>query len=865
MAFNRYQSVGLQPPTIPGGIYLPPMISLIEPLERENLVINPSFEDTTTPPTNWTSSGASVSRVTTDAFKGVACCRVFNQTAGGAIGIYGAATPLSLTSGNTYAFSFYAKTFTSLYLKPSLTFGIGTTGNAFLTSRTVNLTPIWTRYWLAYTETSSTSRRLLFQLNNPLISFGSFLLDAVQVELCDPGYTFPTTYIDGDQQGIVSGENPAPYFWTGTPRLSTSVRIGTTRSGGRIWRLDKLGFDLLGVEGLGSAPVDLQPVEYTLLDGETPARNRKGPRQFSLIGRHDADTFRSLKARIGGLAGLLDRDFIDDDGVIKLLIQPMNERQDPMGEECELVCTYLGGLGNAINNFNSELSTIELEMHRPNIMSVREYTSGQVNIPDSEVTNFIAYRTRDGAWSNLSLGVTGGAVLAIMPHPNGTIFVGGSFTTAGATSADFCAIYNPATDTWSNINSSDTTFGAAVRAFALGPDGEVYIGGDFTNAAGNANADRICVVSATGGSLAALGTGISTGDVRAIKVLGQKVFVGGTFTGAGGVGSTNSIAYWDLVTSVWNPLGTGATTGNGVYAIDGRGNTLYAGGTYTGMGGVANTTRIASFNLVSTTWSAMSTGSDGSVFAILMHQKNNSVYVGGSMTTLGGASINNIGLWTGFTFEPVGASTTFAGGSQVIATLAYDFEGDLWAGGTFTSLLSGNLIPTPNVARLAGSVWVMGNFEDTAVINALSFTKTGTMYIGWNTDVNPTTGTQMTITNTGSARTYPRLFFQANGEPVRIYGMENVTTRKKIYFNYTMYNDEIIYIDFDPIKQSMVSEANGDISYTVLAGSDLASFYLIPGENVLEFMINTGGEMHIWWKNAHALLDTTWYSPGRGV
>lgn len=168
----------------------------------------------------------------------------------------------------------------------------------------------------------------------------------------------------------------------------------------------------------------------------------------------------------------------------------------------------------------------------------------------------------------------------------------------------------------------------------------LVVGGSFTMA-GTAGARNIARL--TGGTTWSGfdGTGIDA-PAYAIAVSGTDVYVGGTFTTAGPV-IVNKIAKWNSVTNTWSALGTGVTASNtSISAIAVAGGKVYAGGTFTNIGGV-NASNIAIWN--GTTWSALGTGVNASVSAIIVRGED--VYVGGAFTTAGTVSANRVAKWNG--------------------------------------------------------------------------------------------------------------------------------------------------------------------------------------------------------------------------
>jgi hypothetical protein len=544
----------------------------------------------------------------------------------------------------------------------------------------------------------------------------------------------------------------------------------------------------------------------------------------------------------------------------------MNEDSDIIGDECELVCTYSTGLEGSITNYNTDLATIEFSMHDPTIVTTREFGSSPFTLLTSLVSNRIASRTRAGVWDDLASGVTGGTVSCILRHPNGLIFVGGAFTGAGATSADFCAIYNPATDTWSNINGSDTTFNAAVSALALDAAGNVYIGGAFTNAAGIANADGICVVNSLGTGLAALGTGAVGGNVLALKLWGQYIVAGGTFTSMGGVASTNSIARWSLVSNTWLAIVTGVSGGNGVYALETVGQYLYAGGTFTAMSAVANTVRLAYTSYAFPSWVAMGTGADAVINVLRAHPVSGDLYIGGSHTTLSGLSNAYLSLWDGTNYRTVGVV------AGPVVSMHFDSANRLWFGGDFGG--AANVDASKNIAIWNGSTFVQAPIVGGAVGNSTTAIEIGpddTTYIGWFNDSDPIIPSLVSVDHKGTGRTYLKFRFtttvSTSGDG-GLLAISNLKTVKNAYMNVRyMQVGDILQFDFNPRRPSMISSSTGDVSSAISPGSQSGQMYLMPGVQTLEILGNPyiNGTGVFYWKASYNSIDSVWPQPLQGL
>ena len=81
----------------------------------------------------------------------------------------------------------------------------------------------------------------------------------------------------------------------------------------------------------------------------------------------------------------------------------------------------------------------------------------------------------------------------------------------------------------------------------------LYVGGEFTDAGGIPNADRIATWNGSSWSAVSSSTSqISNGRVSDIAVYGGKVYAGGTFKNAGGNANADFLAVWDGTS--WAPF-----------------------------------------------------------------------------------------------------------------------------------------------------------------------------------------------------------------------------------------------------------------------------------------------------------------------
>ncbi|MBJ6107847.1 VCBS repeat-containing protein [Hymenobacter sp. BT523] len=162
-------------------------------------------------------------------------------------------------------------------------------------------------------------------------------------------------------------------------------------------------------------------------------------------------------------------------------------------------------------------------------------------------------------------------------------------------------------------------------------------------------------------------------------------------------------------------------------AADGSGN-LYVGGNFRGAGNVV-ANGIAKWN--GTAWSAVGgslAGTSGQVSALAFDGSGN-LYAGGTFTSIGGVSVHGIAYWNGSNWADVGGGMRFNTGEGSVAALAFDTNGNLYAGGRFTS--AGGVTTNGGIARWDGSAWTaLGTGIGGGTVSALAAGSAGTLYVG---------------------------------------------------------------------------------------------------------------------------------------
>ena len=257
-------------------------------------------------------------------------------------------------------------------------------------------------------------------------------------------------------------------------------------------------------------------------------------------------------------------------------------------------------------------------------------------------------------------GLRGGAGQGL-DSPVGTIavsgsgvYAGGSFQTAGNTSASGIAKWNGSG--WSALGG-----GVDGEVSAVAVNGtDVYAGGGFMIDGGS---NAICIARWNGSAWSALGGGVNA-PVNAFALSGGILYAGGDFTTAGG-SNANYIAKWDG--NSWSALGGGVNAPvNALAAIDVN---VYAGGYFWTRG--SDSSFLAKWN--GANWVSVGGGVDGPVNAVVM--SGNNLYVGGDFMDAGGVESARFGIWQGHLGPSPDLAITSYSDSQVVNTSVITLAG----------------------------------------------------------------------------------------------------------------------------------------------------------------------------------------------
>lgn len=197
-------------------------------------------------------------------------------------------------------------------------------------------------------------------------------------------------------------------------------------------------------------------------------------------------------------------------------------------------------------------------------------------------------------WYNLGSGVNpNGNVNAIAVSGN-NVYIGGTFTTAGGTTANRVAMWDGFN--WSSLGTGSAN-GLNGTVYAVAVNGsDVYVGGVFMNAGTTVVRG---IAKWDGANWSGLGSGVtgpSTAEIRDLAFGGDgRLYCSGRFTNISGI-NANGIARWDG--TQWEALGSGFAADSAIVRATGlaiRGDDVFAVGSFT-VAGLTESSGIARWN-----------------------------------------------------------------------------------------------------------------------------------------------------------------------------------------------------------------------------------------------------------------------------
>ena len=716
-------------------------------------------------------------------------------------------------------------------------------------SKAVNLTDNrWTRLEVTGRCSGSDDIRLYVETADSLPRAVTFYVDGAQLERNSEA----TSYCDGDQEGC---------RWNNVRNSTLSTRDANSRAGGRWVPLagpcrpnNDLYVTVLG--GFGMPPVTNNIQSWANAPGAF-FQNEKIQNRVVTLSFH----VKNANFRTGGSAPSISAlnelrqqliDLIKSDLTLNSEAFLFEYSDSDTGKSLYMRMRYEAGLEGEWDIRNRWTNSFPVRL-----IAVDPFWSEdtqdvlQLGIKETSTAASAWVRT-DGVWSSIK-NSAGSPILDVVQcfaeAPDGTIYIGGSFVTpTGITRV--CK--------WDGTELTNLGNGGAddyVSGLAVGPDGMVYAVGEFTTIGGVA-ASGVAKYNPTTNTWAAMGSGfthsaipLGTAPCVCVAPNGQ-VYVGGNFTTVGGV-TCYRIARWD---GQWRTVGQFSGLSSPVTSIvnAGDGNTLYVGGYFAReQGGTGLTLNgVASLDITTNLFTQLGYGVGPAASADIQNGVralavglDGTLYAGGVFTQSGAPDASPllaIAKWSGGQiWEPMGDGfyNSFGGGtSATVYGLDVGVHGEVYAVGFFD--LTGER-QLSAFAKWFGNSWNPVGFPslyqgvtNSDYLIAVLETKEGNLLVGGSLVSKVSYPYINTVTNNGTTSCWPLMYIKGQGT-VRY--IANNKTGQEIFLDLVVFENEEVTIDF--ARGKITSSVRGDLSYSILPGSEVRAIYLLPGDNEVSILV----------------------------
>lgn len=802
----------------------PLQLYIVVPEAATNIITNPSFETGTT---GWSATAGSIARSSSAYRRGQYALSV-TPSANGDVVYY----TTTLTSGTTYNLSLDILTINGV----TYTIGAVTSAHAFQSSKTKTLVGDghWQRVWLTFEADGSSAG-----VGVSSSTSASYYVDGV----CLVASTENQLYFDGDL-GRNDPASPREYEfrWTGTPHASTSERAGWTRKGGYLLRFSDYA-RLLTVTGLGLTPYAHAYVQLAG-GGALYQDSRRQVRSVAVGYTVYGQDVSEWGAKIAVLQRVLSADLTTPRQPVRTVWVHEDDQGRQMSEAVILDVTVDGGLEGVYTAPTYARGVLTLTAGDP--LLTAEATGG-ISIPstDSLTVAGILARTPEGEWTTLGATLTGGSVYAFHVS-GGYLYIGGSFTAVNSiANTGYFARYHIASGTWSSC--STTTLGGTVYALASGPDGNIYVGGNFSNVGGDASADKLLRYEISTNNYKKIYTTPPSGYIKSLLTSGQTLYASGPCNTIDGV-TISGIGQYDIPSGVWSAMSPGFSflpaaaysiiehpfaalrssrkiMAVGDFAISGIGNyvALWNGSAWAGIGSAS-----------SSVYTASVIGGD--------------VYIGGTFEAVGGVTASRVALYDGCGWYALGSGVS--GGGATAMTVRGDADGVVWVGGDFTT--AGGL-PVNGLAVWSGSTWQLPPVTPPSggsvhVIHAqdgwLFFSTSGAYTVPGSETVSV------------SAPSYPT--FRVSG-PDTLLQIRNNRNGQAIVFDgegLVIGSGETVTITCSPLGVQALSSTRGDMGYS-LSPTSSDTLRLEAGGNVLSAHTTGGSDITLTVAGSYMSIEET--------
>ncbi len=636
-----------------------PFWYVVLPSEKINYVTNPSFELGTTG-YDVLIAGGTVGSISSDQAFGAWSGSIV-PAVNGTAGVLGPS--VTLPTG-TYTLSAYVKGAAGVNYMLAMgdSSGANLLGSALFVGGGT-----WARYSVPFVDPTGASRRFVIRKNGDA-SVAAFYVDGAQIEAGSV-----TTYLDGDQDGCT---------WNGDAHRSQSYRSAQARQGGTVVSLASLGFTVDESPGIGMPHLQNTSQGYAIIDGASYQRTRTDIRTFSLTSVMSGTSWADMHTIRRRVIDALKIDRVTPQ-------QPTRFLYTGAGGTSTIDAVYDTGMEFATppDSFSEQVS-VGFVSYSPYWQATTDQGTALPGYANLGTVSTMLYRDRAGKWGTMPDGGIGGGFVQTLTGINGTVFLAGSFATAGGTlgAKHIAQFANGRFGTLTN-----GTLNNQVTSIGTNAGGTVFIGGNFTDAAGTLNASNFVFWNGGFGSVAGGGPG---GNVYNFAFNNDGTVFMTSPTGAGFGGGLGFFRYHNGAAYQSSPDGTLNGPADITLGLNG---TIYLGGFFT----VAGALNVRNLVYWSNGFGSLGTTNTNALIFDVATGPSGLIFAGGSVGSIANNSGTGIMQFNGVSWSPLGS-----GVFGTVNKIRPQPGGALNIVGQFTAI-NGNL-PTHNMAVWTGATWLPG-------------------------------------------------------------------------------------------------------------------------------------------------------------
>jgi hypothetical protein len=637
---------------------------------------------------------------------------------------------------------------------------------------------------------------------------------------------YKTTYCDGRVDNCQ---------WIQALDYSRSTRLATVRAGGREFTFDEVDVYVSDASGAGFPPLKHYTQGLALLDGMLYRGQKALPTIIRLLLGVDGASLENLHSLRKALLDYIKPDAVPGEAPLRL-------SYDGGGDRLWIDVQYDGGFD--ATNFTGFVDAIPLRFIAYDPFWYEEGMQAVHLTGYSDLTLYRIAAFENDAWNNMDGGLTQASATnntgayCIVEGPDGKIYVGGDFDQAGGvTNTARIAVWDPDDGSWAALGTGAPS--GRVYNIVFMPDGTMYAVGSFPSMGGVSNTQ--CIAKWNGSVWSSVSSGVTgagpTIHCAYVRPTDGSLAVGGDITAINGV-TVSGIAFYDGTTwtrHATTPHGDLGRTHSMLWTPDGK---FYVGGYFSTVGdGTITANGICWWDTVTGRWQPMEGGASGSTTEDMIIGPDGYLYAcsGG----YGGDTENNpVSRWNNASWE------TLDGGSSTSSAkaLAFDKFGQLWVAGLFSNQGSDNV--NNSFVLFNGTRWGQMDLEIAASgWDLLLLEEKSRRYIGFlnNSSVAVQGSYSNTFTFNGTRESYPIITIRrTGGDDYTIKTMRNAKTGATLRMDYTILDGEELVINLIPGRRSVTSNLFGPRWDAIKQLSNVHAFSILPGANNIEILAEKG-------------------------